>query len=196
MKKEDTEALPEKLMSFLDKNWTQDGWRTLVESLVNKGLVSWKEVASVVLGELNPPQVGTQVASNKEVQAFFEKRKTWVAVREWLYRQKGTCVNCGARLGLQADHIQSRAEGGSYALSNYQLLCRRCNVIKRPSHKKGGLTYLSAESALMWILFVCKPKTYADYMRLCRQYGLTMANIRFEEAWAMAEWLKKEGKYP
>jgi hypothetical protein len=24
---------------------------------------------------------------------------------------------------------------------------------------------------------------------------MTMANVRFEEAWAMAKWLEKEGKY-
>ena len=69
-------------------------------------------------------------------------------------------------------------------------------MIKRPSHKKGGQTYLTAEAALMWLLFVRNPATYDQYKRLCREYGLTMADIRFQEAWAMAEWLKREGKYP
>ena len=32
-------------------------------------------------------------------------------------------------------------------------------------------------------------------MKICRDYGLTMANIRFEESWAMAVWLNKIGKY-
>ncbi len=29
----------------------------------------------------------------------------------------------------------------------------------------------------------------------CRDYGTTMANIRFKEAWTMARWLEKQGKY-
>lgn len=47
----------------------------------------------------------------------------------------------------------------------------------------------------MWLLFTKRPKTYQEYEKLCREYGLTMANIRFQEAWAMARWLEKEGLY-
>jgi hypothetical protein len=47
----------------------------------------------------------------------------------------------------------------------------------------------------MWILFTQKPTTYQEFDKLCRAYGLTMANIRFEEAWAMAKWLQREDKY-
>lgn len=47
----------------------------------------------------------------------------------------------------------------------------------------------------MWLLFTKKPKNYVEYEKLCREYGLTMANIRFQEAWAIALWLKREGKY-
>ena len=32
-------------------------------------------------------------------------------------------------------------------------------------------------------------------MDLCREYGLTMASVRFEESWAMAKWLEREGNY-
>ena len=48
----------------------------------------------------------------------------------------------------------------------------------------------------MWLLFACKPKTYDDFKKMCREYGLTMADIRFQEAWALAEWLKRAGRYP
>jgi hypothetical protein len=75
------------------------------------------------------------------------------------------------------------------------LRCRRCNVIRRPSHKQGGKTFLTAEAALMWILFVRRPRTYQRFEHLCREYGMTMANIRFQEAWAMAHWLQREGRY-
>ncbi len=179
-----------------DREWMPEQWKSLLESLVKDGLVTWQEVTSLVLGQLNPPQVGTSLASNKDVQAYFPPKQTWRAVREWLYNQHGTCEQCGTRLDLQADHIVSKEAGGSDTLDNFQLLCRRCNVVKRPSHKKGGITYLSAESALMWLLFVHRPNTYEEYEQLCRKYGLTMANIRFQEAWAMAEWLKREGLYP
>lgn len=75
------------------------------------------------------------------------------------------------------------------------LRCRRCNVVKRPSHKLGGKTFQTTEAALMWILFTRQPKTYQEFESYCRKYGMTMANVRFEEAWAMAKWLEKEGKY-
>jgi len=178
-----------------DKGWSQEDWRKLLEKLIEDKLVTWKEVTATVLGQMNPSQVGTSLASNKRVQAFHESRKVWQAVRAWFYSQAGTCVNCGTRLDLQADHIIPREKNGDDKLNNFQLLCRRCNVVKRPSHKKGGVTYLTAESALMWILFVYHPKTYEQYKILCRKYGLTMADIRFQEAWAMAHWLHREGRY-
>ena len=80
-------------------------------------------------------------------------------------------------------------------LENMTFRCRRCNVIRRPSHKQGGKTFLTAESGLMWLLFVKRPATYEAFSKLCREYGLTMANIRFEEAWAMARWLARAGRY-
>ncbi len=181
--------------SFPDKDWSEVEWEKFVNQLVEEGLVSRKEIASIVLGQLNPPQVGTQLASNPEVKKNYPKRHTWQPVKKWLYAQSGKCVVCGTRIELQSDHIIPREEHGDSVLSNYQLLCRRHNVIRRPSHKKGGLTFLTAESALMWLLLFYRPKTYEEYEKICREYGLTMANIRFQEAWAMAIWLNREGKY-
>lgn len=80
-------------------------------------------------------------------------------------------------------------------LDNMILRCRRHNVIRRPSHANGGQTFLTAEAGLMWLLFVHRPKNYGSFQNLCRAYGLTMANIRFEEAWAMALWLHHVGLY-
>ena len=42
---------------------------------------------------------------------------------------------------------------------------------------------------------VKRPRTYEAFQDLCRDYGMTMANIRFEEAWAMAIWLARAGLY-
>lgn len=180
-----------------DTDWTEEQWKTLIDDLVEEGLVSYREVAAALLGNLNPPQVGTSIASNKSFQSHFPPRKTWTNVREWFYGEDGMCADCRTRLDLQADHIIPREELGAAAdtLDNLTLRCRRCNVIKRPSHVHGGETFLTAEAALMWILLFKKPSTYDEYNDLCREYGLTMANIRFQEAWAMAHWLEKEGLY-
>ena len=108
-------------------------------------------------------------------------------------------MDCGTRLELQADPIIPKEscenpEDADY-LDNLELRCRRCNVIKRPSHKNGGLTFLPAASAMMWILLFKRPRTYIEFEKLCREYGLTMANVRFHEGWAMAISLKNIGKY-
>lgn len=181
-----------------DRKWTEKHWRKLVLYFIENGMVSYKELASLVLGNLNPSQVGTSVASKKSFQSHYPKGKCWAAVRQWHFDQTGKCADCGTRLDLQADHIIPKEVLGDAAntLDNLTLRCRRCNVIRRPSHHKGGgKTFLTAEAALMWILFTKRPSTYQEYKRLCRSYGLTMASVRFEEAWAMAKWLEREGKY-
>lgn len=180
-----------------DRDWSEEEWKYLLQYLVDNGLVKYRELASLVLGHLNPSQVGTSVASNKLFQSHYPKGKCWAAVRKWHFEQSGKCADCGTRLELQADHVIPKELLGDEAntLDNLTLRCRRCNVIKRPSHKQGGKTFLTAEAALMWILFTKRPKTYQEFERHCRSYGLTMANVRFEEAWAMAKWLEKEGKY-
>lgn len=182
-------------MEDRDDLWTEEQWASFLKTeLIDKGLVSYKEIASLTLRHINPSQVGTSVASKKTFQSQFPKRKCWIAVKKWLYRQDGKCADCGTRLELQVDHIVSREEEGDAAdrLDNLALRCRRCNVIRRPSHKQGGKTFLTTAAALMWILFSQKPGTYKEYERLCREYGLTMASIRIQEAWAMSEWLERE----
>ena len=80
-------------------------------------------------------------------------------------------------------------------VDNMILRCRRHNVIRRPSHANGGVTFLTAEAGLMWLLFVHRPRNYTEFSTLCRNYGMTMANIRFEDGWAMARWLQQAGLY-
>src|SRR5690606_23163392 len=109
----------------------------------------------------------------------------------------GRCEDCGTFLQLEGEHRLPTNEYGKAAdrLDNMQLLCKRCNAKKRPSHKNAGVTFLTAQSALMWLLLVHRPRTYKEFEQLCRAYGLTMANIRFQEAWALAIWLSREGRY-
>ena len=182
-----------------DRQWTEEQWHDMLIFLKENGLVTYKDMASTVLSALNPPQVGTQVASKPSFQRHFPPRKTMQAVMKWFYSREGKCVDCGTRLELQADHIIPKetfdnSEDADY-LDNLELRCRRCNVIKRPSHQNGGKTYLTAAAALMWLLFVYRPTNYEKYKQLCRDYGLTMADVRFQEAWAMAIWLNKIGLY-
>ncbi|MBK8980659.1 MAG: hypothetical protein IPM29_32555 [Planctomycetes bacterium] len=249
-----------------DCDWSDRDWLTLLEKLVADGILSWREVASLTLGHLNPSQVGTSIASKPSFQKHFPKRKCWQAVRRWHFEQAGKCVDCGTRLELQADHVvpkeivtaaakkvlqelevvssenvdrartqvaltleQLVAEtrnpptvkpelydalasevadaladgetdlaslsGTADRLDNIVLRCRRCNVIRRPSHAQGGKTFLTAEAGLMWLLLVKQPANYDDFAKICRRYGMSMASIRFEEAWAMARWLNRIGKY-
>ncbi len=180
-----------------DLDWSDEDWQRMLEWMIETGLVTWKEVTALVLGHLNPSQVGTSIASKKTFQAHFPPKKTMQAVLAWHISQTGKCEDCDTRLELQADHIETREEYGDEAdrLENMTLRCRRCNVVRRPSHKNGGKTFLTTESALMWLLLVKRPPTYQEYETICREYGLTMANIRFKEAWAMAHWLSREGLY-
>lgn len=188
---------------FGEPTWNEDAWHTFIETLVVSKIVSWKEVALAVCGELNPPQVGTAIASRKSFQSRFPPRETMRNVMRWFYAQSGKCSVCGTRLFLEADHVRSKQDhiaGGLTAedadtLENLQLLCKRCNVIKRPSHAFGGISFAPAQSVLIWILLAHRPKSRDEFYALCRGHGLTMANIRFDEAWAFAEWLRRDGMY-
>jgi hypothetical protein len=186
-----------------DETWDSQRWQEFVASLVDDGILSWEEVAVAVLGELNPPQVGTSQASNANIKRRYPHRGAMRAVMRWFYDQDGRCRNCGRRIHIEVDHIKGKDEfvraghdpADADTLENLQLLCRRCNVIKRASHKLGGLSFATAQAALMWILLAERPTTREAFRRLCRAHGLTMADIRFEEAWAMAVWLAKAGMY-
>jgi hypothetical protein len=178
-----------------DRDWTEDEWHQLIQRLVETGLISWEEVTSLVLGQLNPSQVGTSLASSEGFKRRYGKGNTMRVVIDWFYQQAGICADCGTRLDLQADHDKPREDFpdplDADFIENLVLRCRRHNVIRRPSHQLGGTTYLTAESALMWILFVIRPRTFFDFLRLCRLYGMTMADVRMQEAWAMAHWLSR-----
>lgn len=192
-------APPVPAFGLHDSSWSGDQWFQLLKSLIDSGVATWKDVTALFLGHLNPPQVGTSLASSDGFKARYGKGNTMRVVMDWVYNQTGRCADCGSRLELQADHVvgreefirQSQSPLDADYIENMTLRCRRCNVVKRESHKLGGLTYLTAEAALMWILLVIRPRTLEDFKRMCRVYGMTMADIRMQEAWAMAHWLAK-----
>jgi hypothetical protein len=179
-----------------DSSWTDDQWADLLRELIASGIANWKDIAALVLGHLNPSQVGTSLASSEGFKRRYGKGNTMRIVMEWVYQQNGRCADCGTRLELQADHMKGREQFedplDADFIENMTLRCRRCNVVRRPSHEFGGLTFLTAESALMWILMVIRPRTRLDYIRMCRVYGMTMSDIRMQEAWAMAHWLARD----
>ncbi|MGF1788824.1 hypothetical protein L4D00_23805 [Photobacterium swingsii] len=194
--------LSAKLSVKYDKpQWTDDDWRKFTYSLVELGLVTWEDIAICICSELNPPQVGTAVA--EQVKDKYPPRQAMKHVFKWFYAQSGKCELSGKRLWLEADHIESKEEflrsgrdvKEANTLDNFQLLTKRENVIKRGSHKLGGLSFAQASAVLVYILLRFKPKTFTGYSELCRNHGLTMASIRFQEAWGLAEWLAKEGLY-
>ena len=180
---------------YEDESWSDSDWRELLENLIKYRLLTWKEITTLTLGHLNPSQVGTSLASSKGFKKKYGKGNTMKIVLLWFYKQGGVCIDCNTRLELQADHSKPKESFGNPLdadfIENMVLRCRRCNVIKRPSHKYGGNTHLTAETALMWILFSFKPRNLKDFIRMCRIYGMTMANIRMQEGWAMAYWLQK-----
>lgn len=180
---------------FNDAALREDEWKDLLENLIDDGLLSWKEIATLTLGHINPSQVGTSLASSEGFKRRYGKGEVMSKVMEWFYQQDGKCHDCGTRLELQADHNNPREKYENRLdadfIENMVLRCRRCNVIKRPSHDFGGQTHLTAESALMWILFSFRARTLPDFVRMCRLYGMTMADVRMQEGWAMAHWLRK-----
>ncbi|RZQ21808.1 hypothetical protein D8T36_19780 [Vibrio vulnificus] len=186
---------------FEDPGWSENEWKDFTYQLVELGLVTWEDIAICVCSELNPPQVGTAVAN--QVKNKYPSRQAMKHVFEWFYSQSGKCEISGKRLWLEADHIESKEEfirsgrdvDEANTLENFQLLTKRENVIKRGSHRLGGLSFAQASAVLVYILLRYRPKNIIEYSNLCRNYGLTMASIRFQEAWALAEWLAKEDLY-
>jgi len=114
-----------------DRSWTDEQWADLLRELIASGIANWKDVTALVLGHLNPSQVGTSLASSAGFKRRYGKGNTMRIVMEWVYQQDGRCADCGSRLELQADHMQGR-EGFEDPLDadfieNMMLRCRRCN---------------------------------------------------------------------
>jgi hypothetical protein len=72
------------------------------------------------------------------VKSFYSKR----VIKLLLYdKQRGKCNGCKEPLPIpkmELDHIIPRAGGGSDVPSNFQLLCKPCNIKKRALIKSGS----------------------------------------------------------
>ena len=60
---------------FPDEKWTDEDWRTLLDDLIRKKIVTWKGLTTLILGHLNPSQVGTSMASARALNGGMEKAK-------------------------------------------------------------------------------------------------------------------------
>ncbi len=67
-----------------DGGWSEDQWAELLAELVKGGFAKWKDVAALVLGHLNPSQVGTSLASSKGFKRKYGKGNTMRLVMQWL----------------------------------------------------------------------------------------------------------------
>jgi hypothetical protein len=65
-----------------DSKWTNHDWLALLTKLVESGIGSWKDVTALVLGHLNPSQVGTSLASSKGFKRKYGKGNTMKIVME------------------------------------------------------------------------------------------------------------------
>jgi hypothetical protein len=137
----------EKLKSLLSHSMPNASFTEIIafalKEVIKKRDLSAKPPASVAQGE-SMGKTEKRVAKQKEKQAKLEvKLETSerivipISVKRIVWRKaQGQCCyqhngrRCESRFQLQIDHIISLANGGTNAVSNLQLLCRRHNQMK------------------------------------------------------------------
>jgi len=60
------------------------------------------------------------------------------ALRAFVLRRDGVCVECGASENLVADHVISRRNGGAHHPENLVALCESCNATKANTIDRRG----------------------------------------------------------
>src|SRR5213076_1601838 len=70
------QAIPAPAFGLQDSTWSQGQWQGLLRTLVESGVVSWQEITALVLGHLNPSQVGTSLASSDGFKNRYGKGNT------------------------------------------------------------------------------------------------------------------------
>ena len=87
----------------------------------------------VLLRERRLDQLRDNVRALERMSEGPESRRTPIpqAVKIAVFeRDKGQCVQCGARDRLQFDHVIPVVKGGGSSEANVQILCQRCNLEK------------------------------------------------------------------
>ena len=166
-------------------------WKDVVINLIEKDFVSWKDVASLVLSSIHPPQICTSIGCQDGFKKIYKKGDRVHRLLEWLALQDGKCKKCGTTVDIQVDHIVSTSNIGDYRddVSNLQLLCRRCNSRKSKKHMEGK-TSLTQQAMLTYIVLSKKPKTVKEYQTICKRIGIKTTSIRLRESLALLQWMK------
>ncbi len=113
-----------------EQDTKEEYWRGLLDGLVGEGLLRWRDITPLVLGHLNPPQVGTQLASSEGFKRQYGKGHTMRVVLHWLYTQEGRCQDCHSRLELQADHVNRMSAQAKACASRPAPRARLCCVVR------------------------------------------------------------------
>ncbi len=104
----------------------------LVDKLADLGLTEWNPAKPLKNRKSSPPlsHSGERASTRAGVIGNSTRREVW-------RRDGGECVNCGSRHAVEIDHSVPRSQGGSGAIDNLRLLCRKCN--QRAAIKALGL---------------------------------------------------------
>jgi len=76
------------------------------------------------------PEEEQDTGESEAKKRKIDRKNTKSLRRKVLHRDGLACKNCGAKLGLQADHRKERAKGGRTKLRNLDALCDRCHALK------------------------------------------------------------------
>lgn len=179
---------PEQLLEV-----TEERCEEIIKNLLDEGILDWTTIAKEMLQSLQPPQTATHVPQLDGHRERYERGNRWAPSRRWMYSQYGPCESCGKITSINHDHIVERDILGNEAdrLENLRFLCRRCNQSRH--WEKGNVLDLGTAAAVMYLLFTQEPKTVKELEKMGRQVGLTQSNQRFEETWAFAMYLHREG---
>lgn len=82
----------------------------------------------------NPDADRTYNLNRRALLASVGGKVTGAEIRAIIDRQRGRCAACGAKAKLEMDHILPLALGGRTEASNFQGLCKPCNIRKRSQH--------------------------------------------------------------
>ncbi|MEU3278183.1 HNH endonuclease [Streptomyces antibioticus] len=80
--------------------------------------------------EEHAPPAWETLSARNQVQRSVSRAWDRVIRPKALTRDGFACVHCGAREGLEVDHIVPVARGGSWTLDNAQTLCASCHAQK------------------------------------------------------------------
>jgi hypothetical protein len=107
-------------------------------------LLSFQRIVATVIGQLHKEDYPRLLAKDGMIRRA--RLPAWMK-RGVFYRDRGRCVNCGTDLTgvmvtgeeVHYDHLLPLAKGGTNDPTNFQILCRDCNLRKARSAKTSDM---------------------------------------------------------